>query len=68
MATALALVQILLPLLPSIETGAVQLWNFINSVRSAAQQSGEWTSEIEAAYRAALQATSTDPAYQPDKP
>jgi hypothetical protein len=67
MTTALALVQIILPLLPSIETGAVQLWNFINSVRSAAQQSAEWTPALEQAYLAALAATKTDPAYQPDK-
>lgn len=68
MTAALALVQVILPLLPSIEAGAVELWNFINTVHTAAQQTGEWTPELEASYQAALKATATDPAYQPDAP
>jgi len=68
MTAALALVQIILPLLPSIESGAVELWNFINTVRGAAQQSAVWTTDMEASYQATLKATTTDPAYQPDAP
>lgn len=64
--TAIALAQIAIQLAPIVETGAAQLWGFINSVRAAAAQTGEWTPEIEAAYRASLQATHRDPAYQPD--
>lgn len=66
MPAALALLPVVLQYLPTIETGVEHLWSWINSVRSAAQQSSEWTEELEAQYRAALQATGSDPAYQPD--
>lgn len=66
MTAALALVQVILPLIPSITTGLAELWQFINTVRAAAQQTAEWTPEMEAAYQASLKATATDPAYQPD--
>jgi hypothetical protein len=66
MTAALALVQIILPLIPQITAGAEELWAFVNTVRSAAQQSAVWTPELEAQYQASLKATATDPAYQPD--
>ena len=60
------LLPIVLQYLPTIETGAEHLWAWVMSVRSAAQQSGEWTDENESQFRAALQASGKDPAYQPD--
>lgn len=66
MAATLLIVNGLLPLLPSITTGAAELWKFITTVRTAAQQSNEWTPALETAYQQALLATANDPAYQPD--
>jgi len=66
MPIALAITQILIPLLPTITTGVGSLINFIGAVRNAAMQTGEWTPEIEAAYRKSLWDTTKDPAYQPD--
>jgi hypothetical protein len=60
------LLPIVLQYLPTIETGAEHLWAWVMSVRAAAQQSGEWTDENETQFRAALQASGKDPAYQPD--
>lgn len=66
MGAALALVQVILPLIPKITEGAEELWAFIKRVRSAAQQTTEWTPELEAQYQASLKATANDPAYLPD--
>lgn len=66
MQAALVLLPIVLQYLPTIETGAEHLWQWVSSVRSAAQQSSEWTTDLESQYRAALQACGKDPAYQPD--
>jgi len=63
--TALALAQIAIQLLPTVTTGVEELIAFINTIRSAAQQSGEWTPAHEDAYRASLFATTKDPAYAP---
>ncbi len=68
MSFAIALVQLLLPLMPKIVVGAEELWKFIDKTREAAQQTGEWKPEIEAAYQQSLLDTKTDPAYQPDAP
>ena len=67
MSAALVLVQMILPLMPQIITGAEELWKFIATTRKAAIQSTEWTPVMEAQYQAALKATATDPAYQPDQ-
>lgn len=67
MQAALALVQIILPLIPQITEGVTELWAFVNKVRAAAQQSREWTAEMELQYQASLKMTATDPAYQPDQ-
>ena len=64
--SALILVQMILPLIPQITTGVAELWKFINTVRTAAQQSAEWTPAMEQQYQDALKATASDPAYQPD--
>ena len=66
MTAALALLPVVLQYLPTVETGAEHLWNWVTTVRSAAQQSAEWTEDHETQFRAALQATGKDAAYQPD--
>jgi hypothetical protein len=63
-----ALAQIILQLLPTITTGARELWAFVAKTRIAAQQSGEWSHEAEVAYQAEVLRTATDPAWQPDQP
>lgn len=65
---AAAILQLLLLLLPSVETGVTELIAWINSIRNSLKQSGEWTDAQEAAYRAALFAKTQDPAYAPDPP
>jgi len=65
MGTAAA-IQLALALLPMVQTGVTEFIAWINSLRAAAQQAGEWTPEQEAAYRAALLAKNNDPAYKPD--
>ena len=65
--TTAALIQLAITILPLVETAVPEFIAFINSLRSAAQQSNEWTPAQEAAYRAALLAKTGDPAYQPDK-
>ena len=65
--TTAAIIQLALAILPLVETGVPEFIAWINSLRSAAQQSNEWTPAQEAAYRAALLAKTGDPAYQPDK-
>lgn len=67
MVAALAIVQSLLGFMPLITTGAEHLWDFIHHVRAAAQQSGEWTPELEAAYRVRLAEKADRPESQPDK-
>lgn len=66
MAAILPIIAQLLPLLPSLTTGVGQLIGFIGSIRAAAQQSGEWTPELEKAFVDALIARNTDPAWRPD--
>lgn len=64
--TEIALANIIVSLLPTITTGITHLIEFVKSVRTAAQQTAAWTPEMESAFLAALKATTTDPAYQPD--
>jgi hypothetical protein len=66
MTAALALLPIVLKYLPTVESGAEHLWAWVMGVRAAAQQSSEWTDDQETQFRAALQASGKDPAYQPD--
>ena len=51
---AIALAQILIPMLPTITTEIEHLISFISSVRTAAKQTGEWTDAIETSFRGAL--------------
>jgi hypothetical protein len=57
----------LIALLPSLLAALPSLWTMIQSIRGAAQQSGEWTPELETQYQNALMATKTDPAWQSDR-
>jgi hypothetical protein len=68
MSAALSLLPVILQYLPQVTVGVENLISWIASVRSAAQQSGEWTPALEAQYRASLFATTNDPAYAPDAP
>jgi hypothetical protein len=61
--TAVALAQIIIPLLPTIAGDVSNLVAWISSVRKAAIQNGEWNQQSDAAFRAALEASSQDPAY-----
>ena len=64
--TALALAQLGLTLLPMITAGTTELLRFIQSVRGAARQTGQWTEAQEEAYQASLLASATDPKHLPD--
>jgi hypothetical protein len=61
-----AAIQLGLALLPLVETGVTEFIAWIASLRAAALQTGEWTDEQEAAFRASLYAKTKDPAYIPD--
>lgn len=68
MPAVLPLLQVALAALPIIQVGVNEFIAWINSLKVTAQQSGEWTPEVDAAYRAALWAKTGDPAYKPDAP
>jgi len=53
--------QMILPLLPTIAGDVTSLISWIGSIRSAAQQTGEWTPTMETAFRNALVACAHDP-------
>lgn len=65
MQAALALVPLIIQLLPTITVGAEKLVAWIQQIRSAAQQTGEWTDDLEKQYQASLILTASDPAYKP---
>jgi hypothetical protein len=64
--TTAAILQLALQLLPLITTGVPEFIKWIESLKSTLQQAGEWTPELDTAYRAALWAHNQDPAFQPD--
>lgn len=68
MTAALALIPVILQYLPQVTVGVENLIAWIRSIRSAAQQSGEWTDALEAQFRKSLLDSGIDPAYQPDAP
>jgi hypothetical protein len=61
-----SIIALALQLLPMVETGVTEFISWITSLRTAAQQTNEWTDAQELAYRAALFAKTNDPAYAPD--
>ena len=62
------MIALALQLLPLVQAGIPQFIAWIDSLKAAAQQAGEWTDAQEAAYRAALFAKTSNPAYAPDAP
>lgn len=66
MAAILALLPGIISLIPTVTSGVENLIAFIASIRAAAQQSGEWTAELEAAFVAALIAKGSSKPYTPD--
>ena len=65
---ASAILALALQLLPVIQHGVPQFIAWLQSLRAAAQQAGEWTAEQDAAFMLAIWAKTQDPAYQPDPP
>ena len=66
MTLALAIIQILIPLIPAIGGDISSLVAWISSVRTAAKQTGAWTDAMDQTFRAAvIAAGGTDPAYKP---
>lgn len=57
-----------LALLPSVMQSVLALLDYIRKVRAAAQQSAEWTPELEKAYADLLDVAATEPQWQPDPP
>lgn len=66
MAAALVLVPQILALIPTITVGIEHLFAWILKIREAAQQSGEWTADMENAFVASLIARTKMSMYQPD--
>jgi hypothetical protein len=66
MTLALAIIQVLIPLLPQIGGDIAALVRWMSSIRTAAKQTGEWTDELDQKFRAAVIAAGhEDPAWQP---
>lgn len=61
-----AALQLGLALLPLVQAGVGEFIQWLAALRTALQQTGEWSPEQEAGYRQALLAKTGDPAYQPD--
>lgn len=52
--------------LPALIAAGKSIFDLVNSIRTAAQQSGEWTTEHESQFQALLVASATAPEWQPD--
>ena len=61
-----ASIELALALLPKVTVGITQFVAWIATLKSAAQQSGEWTPEYDAQWRAGLLSQNLDPAEFPD--
>jgi hypothetical protein len=66
MGVIVSLIPLLIQFAPTIEAGALHFWNWISSVRTAAQQADVWTPAAEAAFQAYLLTRAAAPAWQPD--
>lgn len=66
MPALLLLLPQIIALIPTIESGAGSIVKFVSGIRSAAQQSGQWTPELEAAFITALIAKSSTDAWKTD--
>ena len=60
-----AILMVALQFLPMIQTGVAEFLAWLEVLRSAAIQTGEWTPEQDAAFVAAVRAHKNDPAWQP---
>jgi hypothetical protein len=56
----------IIALIPSVVSGITSLVNWIQTIRTAAQQTGAWTPALEAQYQAMLQSAASAPEWQPD--
>jgi hypothetical protein len=66
MAAILALLPGLIQLIPTITTGISSLIAFIAAIRSAAKQTGEWTTDLEKSFIDALIAKASTDAWKTD--
>jgi len=66
MPAILALLPQLIALIPTISSGVGDLIKFIGAVRGAAQQSSEWTPELEKAFLDSLIAKASTTAWKTD--
>jgi hypothetical protein len=64
----IALLELALTLLPKVTVGVSDFVNWISTLRSAVQQSGHWTPEYEAQWRAGLLKHDLAPEEIPDSP
>lgn len=62
----LSALQLGLAILPLVNTGVEQFILWLSTLKAAAEQTGEWTDEREAAYRKTLFAKTGDLAWGPD--
>lgn len=62
----IAILQLALAILPLVNTGVGQFILWLNTLKEAAEQTGEWTEEQEKAFRLALYNKTGDLAYGPD--
>lgn len=67
MTAILALLPQLLPLLPTMGAAAGDFIAWVRAIRLAAQQTGEWTPELEAQFLEGIESRSNDPAWRPRK-
>ena len=65
-AALVAILPTLIQLIPVVTAGVENLIAFIQSIRTAAQQTAEWTPAMESAFLDALLARANSPAYKPD--
>jgi hypothetical protein len=58
--------SIVLASIPALVTAATEIIDFVNKIRAAAQQDGEWTPEAEAEWQKMLNAAKDQPQWQKD--
>ncbi len=68
MAAILALLPNVLQLIQLAVPGVENLIAWVNTIRTSAQQTGEWTPALESSFVTALVAYSQAPEWQPDPP
>lgn len=66
--TAAQIAQLAISLLPLVQTGVTEFVAWLETLRTAARQTAEWTPDQDAAFTSALYAKTNDPRYQPDPP